>query len=165
MRRFASENDSAWVKIHSLNMANSSENSGDCSVIVSSLNFDKLVFVAVVVAHFGDRLNAAPAGRSSNKHDQVDRFGNKLHGCPWDGFLDETFEASQAAKGAVCVNGGAPAVMPGVPGFEQVQCRGVAYLADDDAVGPAAQAVFDSFLPGETAIVVNIKCDVIRGDR
>ena len=80
-------------------------------------------------------------------HDQVDRGGDLLaDGADRQvhaGHQHHGLDAGQRVAGAVGVDGTDRAVVTGVHGLEHVERRGVADLADDDAVGAHAQAVLD----------------------
>src|SRR3546814_12072711 len=72
---------------------------------------------------------------------------NCLRDCPVRDALrylaDQVFKASKPLHGAIGVDGRKPPRMPGVPCFQQIECRSVAHLADNDPIWTQSQTVAD----------------------
>ena len=92
--------------------------------------------------------------------DQVDGAGHLLadgpHGQVDAGHQHHGLDAGQRVARAVGVDGADRAVVAGVHRLEHVQGRGVADLADDDAVGAHAQGVLDEVADGDLAPALDV---------
>ena len=111
--------------------------------------------------HLGDVGDAARAvAQARGLDDDVDRAADHLadgarrqriaaHG-------DHRFDARQRLARAVGVQRAHRAVVAGVHGLQQVERLGSAHLADDDALGPHAQAVAHEVAHGDLALAFEV---------
>ena len=72
------------------------------------------------------------------------------------GHQHQGLETGERVTGAVGVDRGERAVVAGVHGLEHVEGLAGTALADDDAVGPHAQAVLDEVADGDLAATLDV---------
>ncbi len=117
--------------------------------------------VALGADHLGDVGDAARAvAQTLGLDDDVDRIGDHLadglRGQREAAHGDHRFQTGKRLARAVGVERAHRAVVAGVHGLEQIERLRSAHLADDDALGPHAQAVLDQVAHGDLALALDI---------
>ena len=125
--------------------------------------------VALHALHLGDVGDAAGAVTQAGEvHDEVERRGHLLADGPHRqveaGHERHRLDAGQRVARAVGVDRGDRAVVAGVHGLEHVEGLAATALADDDAVGPHAQAVADEVADGDLALALDVRRAGLQGE-